>query len=132
MVAFVRSMISAWRSSGTSGSIMSMISWGFIWSPPPVCAAPDATGAATRRPRRSGAGSSSVFGAEYTRRPYGGPPVRRVVWFMSGAAGAVAVLVASPDLYTRLREAVAGGPVGGEDDWADHDDTSDVPFAPEE
>lgn len=58
--------------------------------------------------------------------------MRRVVWFMSGAAGAVAVLVASPDLYTRLREAVAGGPVDGEDDWADDDDTSDVPFAPEE
>ena len=52
---------------------------------------------------------------------------------MSGAAGAIAVLVASPDLYTRLREVVAGGPVDGDDDWADDDDhTSDIPFAPGE
>jgi hypothetical protein len=57
--------------------------------------------------------------------------VRRVAWFVSGAVGAVAVLVAAPDLYTRLREAVAGGPVDGEDDWADEDLSDDVPFAPE-
>jgi hypothetical protein len=48
--------------------------------------------------------------------------VRRLVWLVAGAAGAAAVLVASPETYTRLRERVAGGPVGelmpGDDDYA--------------
>jgi hypothetical protein len=38
--------------------------------------------------------------------------VKRLLWLVAGAAGAAAVLVASPDTYTRLRERVAGGPVG--------------------
>ena len=46
--------------------------------------------------------------------------MRRLIWLVAGAAGAAAVLVASPETYTRLRERVAGGPVGelmpGDDD----------------
>jgi hypothetical protein len=38
--------------------------------------------------------------------------MRRLFWLVAGAAGAAAVLVASPETYTRLRERVAGGPVG--------------------
>jgi hypothetical protein len=38
--------------------------------------------------------------------------MRRLIWLVAGAAGAAAVLVASPETYTRLRERVAGGPVG--------------------
>jgi hypothetical protein len=38
--------------------------------------------------------------------------MRRLLWLVAGAAGAAAVLVASPETYTRLRERVAGGPVG--------------------
>lgn len=38
--------------------------------------------------------------------------MKRLLWLVAGAAGAAAVLVASPETYTRLRERVAGGPVG--------------------
>ena len=38
--------------------------------------------------------------------------MKRLLWLVAGAAGAAAVLVASPEAYTRLRERVAGGPVG--------------------
>ncbi len=38
--------------------------------------------------------------------------MKRLLWLAAGAAGAAAVLVASPETYTRLRERVAGGPVG--------------------
>jgi hypothetical protein len=83
--------------------------------------------------------------------------MKRLLWLVAGAAGAAAVLVASPETYTRLRERVAGGPVGelgvGEDyDYAppppqpppppppvqeaeavddeDDDDTDEIPFPP--
>jgi hypothetical protein len=59
--------------------------------------------------------------------------VRRLLWFASGAAGAAAVLVASPELYTRLREAVAGGPMGYDDDvWADDEADEPIAFAPDD
>jgi hypothetical protein len=38
--------------------------------------------------------------------------MRRLLWLVAGAAGAAAVRVASPEAYTKLRERVAGGPVG--------------------
>jgi hypothetical protein len=38
--------------------------------------------------------------------------MKRLLWLVAGAAGAAAVLVASPETYTRLRERVSGGPVG--------------------
>ena len=38
--------------------------------------------------------------------------MKRMLWFAVGAVGTAAALVASPELYTRLRERVAGGPVG--------------------
>ena len=38
--------------------------------------------------------------------------MKRLLWLVAGAAGAAAVLVASPETYNRLRELVAGGPVG--------------------
>jgi hypothetical protein len=38
--------------------------------------------------------------------------MKRLLWLVAGAAGAAAVLVASPETYTRLRERVAGGRVG--------------------
>jgi hypothetical protein len=59
--------------------------------------------------------------------------VRRLLWFASGAAGAAAVLVASPELYTRLREAVAGGPIGHDDDeWVDDEADEPIAFAPDD
>jgi hypothetical protein len=78
--------------------------------------------------------------------------MKRLLWLVAGAAGAAAVLVASPETYTRLRERVAGGPVGElgpGDDYApppppppspvheaevaedeDDDDTDEIPFPP--
>ena len=41
-------------------------------------------------------------------------PVRRLGWFLVGAAGATAALIAAPGLYGRLREAVGAGDV-----WTD-------------
>jgi hypothetical protein len=57
--------------------------------------------------------------------------VRRIIWLAAGAAAAAAVLVALPDLYARLREAVAGGPIA-DDDWADDPFGAPVAFAQEE
>src|SRR6476661_5277473 len=84
--------------------------------------------------------------------------MKRLFWLVAGAAGAAAVLVASPETYTRLRERVAGGPVGElgpgedrayaqppppppppppvheaeavEDEDEDDDDTDEIAFAP--
>jgi hypothetical protein len=79
--------------------------------------------------------------------------MKRLLWLVAGAAGAAAVLVASPETYTRLRERVAGGPVGelgtGDDyppappppppppvheaeavEDEDDDDTDEIPFPP--
>ena len=41
-------------------------------------------------------------------------PVRRLGWFLIGAAGATGALIAAPGLYGRLREAVGAGDV-----WTD-------------
>src|SRR6185503_9815740 len=41
-------------------------------------------------------------------------PVRRLGWFLVGAAGATAALIAAPGLYGRLRESVGAGDV-----WTD-------------
>src|SRR6185437_4291242 len=38
-------------------------------------------------------------------------PVRRLGWFIVGAAGATGALIAAPGLYSRLREAVGAGDV---------------------
>ena len=40
--------------------------------------------------------------------------VRRLGWFLVGAAGATGALVAAPELYGRLRAALGGGDVWNE------------------
>jgi len=62
--------------------------------------------------------------------------MRRLLWLVAGAAGAAAVLVASPETYTKLRERVAGGPVGelmpgGDYDYAPPPPPPPPPPAPE-
>ena len=122
-VALVRSMISVWRSSATSGSIKSMISYGLILITSCGLGSP---GSAGRRaaPRsgggaRPGAGSCSVLGPSIL------VPVRRLGWFLVGAAGATGALVAAPGLYGRLREAVGAGDV-----WNDFEPEADRDYAP--
>src|SRR6185437_11636144 len=58
--------------------------------------------------RHPGAGSCSV------REPSILVPVRRLGWFLVGAAGATGALIAAPGLYGRLRDAIGAGDV-----WTD-------------
>ena len=51
--------------------------------------------------------------------------VRRLGWFLVGAAGATGALVAAPGLYCRLREAVGAGDV-----WNDFEPDPDIGYAP--
>jgi hypothetical protein len=51
--------------------------------------------------------------------------VRRLGWFLVGAAGATGALVAAPGLYGRLREAVGAGDV-----WNDFEPDPDTGYAP--
>src|SRR6476620_9930135 len=109
-------MISVWRSSATSGSIKSMISYGLILITSSGLGSPGPR-VAPRSGGRRRARSRKLLGSarEYS---WGGGEAReveamkRLLWLVAGAAGAAAVLVASPETYTRLRERVAGGPVG--------------------
>src|SRR6476659_5089311 len=107
-------MISVWRSSATSGSIISMTSYAFIpdhllWTVRPRGAGQPCVDRSRRRDqevqRHPGAGSCSVRGPSIL------VPVRRLGWFIVGAAGATGALIAAPGLYSRLREAVGAGDV---------------------
>src|SRR2546423_1674002 len=115
MVALVRSMISVWRSSATSGSIMSMISYAFILITSSGLKTAPGCRPGMRRPLRAprsggrrhpGAGSSRFSEASIL------VAVRRLGWFLAGAAGAAGALVAAPGLYGRLRAAI-----GADDPW---------------
>src|SRR6185437_5890031 len=121
-------MNSVWRSSATSGSIISMISYAFIpdhllWTkggsgvPADRCLPLAAPRSGVQR--HPGAGSCSVRGPSIL------VPVRRLGWFLVGAAGATGALVAAPGLYGRLREAVGAG-----DPWNEFELEPDGGYAP--
>src|SRR6476661_2615318 len=111
-------MISVWRSSATSGSIKSMISYGLILitscgldSPGPRVA-PRSGGRRRARSRKLLDWGEYSWDGEAGAKAGEVGAMKRLLWLVAGAAGAAAVLVASSETYTRLRERVAGGPVG--------------------
>src|SRR6185312_16863597 len=126
-VVLVRSMISVWRSSATSGSIKSMISYGLILitscgldSPGPRVA-PRSGGRRRARSRKLLDWGEYSWDGEAGAKAGEVGAMKRLLWLVAGAAGVFAVLTASPETYTRLRERVAGGPVGELMPGDDHD-----------
>ena len=102
-------MISVWRSSATSGSIKSMISYGLILITSCGLGSPGPRVALRSGRRRRARSRKLLDWGEYSCALRTGGPVGRARWFIVGAAATAGALAAAPGAYQRLRGLVAPG-----------------------